>query len=53
MFPKGMKEPKAKRGTLRSPAPIPFVPHDSKTDTYEVQTTKVHISNLVSEETPL
>ena len=49
MFPEGMKASEAKRGTLHSPAPIPFIPHDGKMDTYKVRTIKVQISNMVSE----
>ena len=42
MFLDGMKSSEAERGTLCSPAPIPFIPPiESKTDTYEARTVKV------------
>jgi len=52
MFPEGTQASEAKRGTNCSPAPIPFILHDSKTATYKAQTIKVHISDTVSEKCP-
>jgi len=47
MFPEGMK---AKHSTLCSLAPILFIPHgDGKTNTYEVRTNKVQLSDKIAE----
>ena len=53
MFPEDMHASKAGCVTLCSPAPIPVIPHDGKTDTYEVRTIKVQISDDASEKCPL
>ena len=53
MFPEGMTASETKRGTLCSSAPILFIPHVGKTDTYEVRIIKVQISDTVSEKCPL
>ena len=54
IFPEGMKAAEAERSTLCSLAPILFIPHgDGKTNTYEVRTIKVQISDKAAEKRPL
>jgi len=50
MFQEGIKTAKAERGTLRSLAPILFIPHgDGNQDLQSVCNIKVHISDEVVE----